>query len=93
MKLLPKTWLRIKPKPKPLIMEIKPMSAEILKPPVARAIAAWKKLQEAHAAAAATIMDQDKKIADDAVTIAELKATLEAEWPEDMGGSTGGVVG
>ena len=92
MKLLPKTWLRIKPKPQPLIMEIK-MSVEILKPPVSRAVAAYKKLQSAHADAVATILEMDTKIVADAVVISELKAILDAEFPEDMGGSMGGVVG
>ena len=77
-------------KPKP--ME-KPMSAEVLGPSVNRAVSAYKKLQEAHAAAAAKILEQDAQIAHDAGVIAGYKAIMDDVWPEDMGGSTGGVVG
>ena len=71
----------------------KPMSAEVLGPSINRAVGAYKKLQDAHAAAAAMILEQDKKIAHDAVVIADYKAILDEVFPEDMGGSTGGVVG
>jgi len=69
------------------------MSAEVLGPSVVRAIGAYKKLQTAHAAAVAKILELDKKINDDAVLIAGYKAAMEDTWPEDVGGSTGGVVG
>lgn len=71
----------------------KPMSAEVLGPSLNRAVGAYKRLQEAHASAAALIMEQDKKIAHDAVVIAGYKAIMDETWPEDMGGSTGGVAG
>lgn len=74
------------------------MTAEVLKPPVARAIDAYKKLQAAHAAAAAKILDLDAQIVDlkadlsgEQAIVADLKAQLEAVWPEDVGGSMGGV--
>ena len=74
-------------------------SPEVLRSPVARAIDVYKKLQAAHAAAAAKIVfldreisDRDAVIAAHAVTIAELKAALDETWPEDAGGSMGGVV-
>lgn len=76
--------------PKP--ME-KPMSAEVLGPSVNRAVSAYKKLQEAHAAAAAKILEQDAQITHDAGVIAGYKAILDDVFPEDVGGSTGGVVG
>ena len=76
--------------PKP--ME-KPMSAEVLGPTVNRAIGAYKRLQEAHAAAAAKILEQDKRIQDDAKIIAGYKAVMDEVWPEDVGGSMGGIVG
>lgn len=69
-------------KPKP--ME-KPMSTEI-KPSAIRAVEAYKKLQAAHALAAAKIMELEGKLA-------EAKAILDEVFPEDVGGSTGGVVG
>lgn len=78
-----------KSKPK----EINPMSAEVLGPTVNRAIGAYKRLQEAHAAAVAKILEQDKRISDDAQIIAGYKAIMDEVWPEDVGGSTGGVVG
>lgn len=79
-------------KSKPKQME-KPMSAEVLGPSVSRAVLAYKKLQEAHAAAAAKILEQDAQITHDAGIIAGYKAIMDDTWPEDMGGSTGGVVG
>lgn len=77
--------------PKP--MEINPMSAEVLGPTVNRAIGAYKRLQEAHAAAAAKILEQDKRISADAEIIANYKAIMDEVWPEDIGGSMGGIVG
>lgn len=78
--------------PKPKSME-NPMSAEVLGPSVNRAVSAYKKLQEAHAAAVAKILEQDAQIKHDAGVIAGYKAILDDVFPEDVGGSTGGVVG
>lgn len=75
--------------PKP--ME-KPMSVEI-KPSATRAVDAYKKLQVAHAAAAAKILEQSGIIAELLSKIDEAKAILDEVFPEDVGGSTGGVVG
>ena len=69
------------------------MTAEVLGPSINRAVGAYKKLQDAHAQAVATLMEQDQKIAHDAVVIANYKAIMDEIWPEDVGGSTGGVVG
>lgn len=68
----------------------KTMSAEVLGPSVNRAVLAYKKLQEAHAAAAAKILEQDAKITHDAGVIAGYKAILDEVFP-DNGGSMGGV--
>ena len=76
-------------KPKP--ME-KPMSVEI-KPSALRAVDAYKKLQAAHADAAARILEQDRAITGLLAKLAEAKAILDEVFPEDVGGSTGGVVG
>ena len=67
------------------------VNAEILRPPVHRAIAAWKELQQYYAEAVAIINEQDTMIAEGAAVIKELKAALEETWPEDVGGSMGGV--
>lgn len=76
---------------KPKSME-KPMSVEI-KPSATRAVDAYKKLQVAHADAAAKIIEQSGVIANLEAKIAEAKAILDEVFPEDVGGSTGGVVG
>ena len=99
MKHNPFAWLRKKPKshfnqiPQTLAMEIKPMSAEILGQPINRAVQSYKNLQAAHANAAKMILELDAKIAADAELIASYKAILDEVFPEDMGGSMGGVVG
>jgi hypothetical protein len=74
-------------KPKP--MEIKPMSVEI-KPSALRAVDAYKKLQAAHAAAAARILEQDRAITGLLAKLAEAKAILDEVFP-DNGGSMGGI--
>lgn len=81
---------RFRTKPQTLMMETKTMSAEILKPPVNRAVEAYRKLQDAHASAVAKILEQDAKIAADAVILAELKGILDAVFPEEVEGSMGG---
>ncbi len=72
--------------PKP--ME-KPMSVEI-KPSATRAVDAYKKLQVAHAAAAAKILEQSGTIAELLSKIDEAKAILDEVFP-DNGGSMGGI--
>lgn len=70
----------------------KPMSAEVLGPSINRAVGAYKKLQDAHTAAAAMILEQDAKIAHDAGVIAGYKAILDEVFPEEAGASMGGIV-
>ena len=77
---------------KPKQPETKPMSVEI-KPSANRAVEAYKKLQAAHALATAKLIEQDARIAVLEDKIAEAKAILDEVFPEDVGGSTGGVIG
>jgi hypothetical protein len=77
-------------KPKP--METK-MNPDTLEPSVLRAAAAYKKLQAAHAEAAKTILEMDALIKAYMQSNAMYKSILDETFPEDVGGSTGGVVG
>ncbi len=65
------------------------MSVEI-KPSATRAVDAYKKLQVAHAAAAAKILEQSSIIVELLSKIDEAKAILDEVFP-DNGGSMGGI--
>lgn len=75
------------PKPKP--ME-KPMTDVVLVPTAKSAASAYKKLQAAHAEAAAKIMELDMMVRDKDAKIAEATAILAEAFGVDGGESMGG---
>ena len=64
--------------------------AEALIPSVNRAASAYKKLQAAHAEAAAKIIELDAKVRERDARIAAAQAILDEVFP-DNGGSMGGI--
>lgn len=72
-----------------LTMETK-MNPDTLEPSVLRAAAAYKKLQEAHASAAAKILELDALVKAYMQSNAMYKSILDEAFPADIGGSVAG---
>ena len=94
MKILTRFWNRkVRKTPNmetKMTLEVLKPTAEVLRPPINRAVAAYWALAKAHADAEALIIAQDEKMVADAAVIAELKSILDAVFPE-MGMSMGGA--